>query len=96
MVDASWLVSFAKGADIRPYEGTNAVLTKASRMMIPHADVRRYKTPAAVGFYSLSENVSLTGLWSLNSNPVSMFSAVAVTLSDTMKPSIVVVYVTPF
>lgn len=96
MVGASWMVSFAKGVGIRPHEGTNAVLTTANRVMIPHADVRHCKTPAAVGFYSLSENVSLTGLWSLNSNPVSMFSAVAVTLSDTMKPSIVVVYVTPF
>ena len=38
-----------------------------------------------------SENVSLTGLWSLYSKPLSTFVVVAVTLSDTMNPSMVTV-----
>ena len=39
----------------------------------------------------LNSNVSTTGLWSLNSKPASMFCTVAFTLSDTRKPSTVVV-----
>lgn len=56
--------------------------------------VRRH-SPCSPAYFS-SVNVSFTGLWSLVANPVSTFSARARTLSETTKPSTVVVYVTPF
>lgn len=45
---------------------------------------------------ALSLNVNRTGLWSLVANPVSILCACASTLFETINPSTVVVYVTPF